>query len=280
MADRVRVTLTKREAESPFGRRLINQIMSMSDDGDLEVAEVAELHRLLREGPSEIEAVRFLRKITTGILADGQLDEIEAYELRRAMERVVSKAIRSDLTILLSRIGLPGSSSDWARSPSSESWRSDPMTDKQREFILDLGGQLRDGMTKGEASSLIDELLENRPPSPRQVMVLRFFDRLELCSSTKEEVSLWLDDFFFENEHYERAWHRFKVETKHSRNQRNPEVVPIGAYRKYVQERRTPSRESVASYTRVNPKRSNRVVVLGTLAVLTIVLIVVLVLVL
>lgn len=51
-----RVTLTKAQAESHFGQRLINQLSAMGHDGDLSVEEVAALHAMLREGPP-----RFLR---------------------------------------------------------------------------------------------------------------------------------------------------------------------------------------------------------------------------
>lgn len=44
----------------------------------------------------------------------------------------------------------------------SRSWKADPATDKQISFIHDLGGATYEGMTKGEASTLIDSLLAAR----------------------------------------------------------------------------------------------------------------------
>jgi hypothetical protein len=233
MAQSVRVTLTQAQAASPFGQRLIHQIMAISHDGDLTIEEVASLHTILRNGPADMNAVPFLRTVTTSIITDGQLDAVEAYQLRRAMERVVPKAIRIDLTILLSRIGLPSSDEDDAPG-SRRSWRDDPVTARQLEFIRDLGGVPDERLTKGAASELIDDLLARRPPTPRQQMVLRFFDRLDLSSKTKEEVSVWLDDLYAQREDCERAWDRFKIETGDDGSVRDPLVVPIGAFRRYV----------------------------------------------
>lgn len=41
-------------------------------------------------------------------------------------------------------------------------WRDDPMSDPQRDFIRELGGKPSRGMTKGQASDLIDRLIQER----------------------------------------------------------------------------------------------------------------------
>jgi hypothetical protein len=237
MAAPTRVTLTKAEAASPFGQRLIHQILAMSHDGELVVDEVTALHATLLDGPRGFNAVLFLRRITTGILADGCLDDVEAYQLRRAMERVVPKSVRLKLTEVLSDIGLPGSLDEDGLPAARGSWRRDPATARQLLYIENLGGQCMDGMTKGQAASLIDDLLERRPPSPRQHMLLRFFDRVDLSRKTKEEVSAWIDRLYIEHEEYERAWDLFKIDIGDDGSIRDPLVVPIGAYRKYLRTR-------------------------------------------
>jgi hypothetical protein len=238
MSKSTRVTLTKTEAASAYGQRLIHQIMAMSDDGALTLEEVRVLHRLVMEGPTEMNAVPFLRLRTVRILLDNQLDQVEMYQLRRDMERVVPKEVRDNLTILLSRIGLPTEEGEEA---TGQAWHGDPITARQREFIRDLGGECNESMTKGQASALIDSLLERRPPSPRQQMVLRFFDRLDMMAETKENVSIWLDGLYAQHEEYERAWHLFKDDIGDDGTVRDPSVVPIGAYRRYLRPRTAPT---------------------------------------
>lgn len=238
MSKTIRVTLTRNQAATAYGSRLINQILAMSRDGIFEVAEVKALHELLRAGPVDFNAVQFLRAVTTEILVDDRLDEFESYRLRRAMERVVPKHIRGDISELLSRSGLPADDPDDEEDPfaprMARSWYNDPITAKQFDYILALGGTPTENMTKGEASRAIDRLLHERPPTPRQQMVLRFFDRLDLMRSTKEEVGVWLDDLYIRNEEFERAWHRFKLEIGDDGTIRDPNVVPIGAFRRYL----------------------------------------------
>ncbi len=238
-----RVTLTKKDAESPWGQRLIHQILAVSHDGELTIDEVRIVHARLREGPPTSNAIAFLRALTTNILADGVLDAIETYELRRAMERVVPKTVRMQLTELLSGIGLPTTEieddEDQRDAPSRSrrlagDWRSDPVTQRQLSFIRELGGNANERMTKGAASELIDDLLERRPPTPRQLMLLRFFDRVDMAKRTKEEVSVWIDEFYATDERYERAWDQFKVDVGDDRTIRDPQSVPIGEYRKYM----------------------------------------------
>jgi hypothetical protein len=245
MAKSKRVTLTKTEAASAYGQRLIHQILAISDDGNLTIEEVRALHAVLMDGPMEIEAVPFLRAKTTVVLHDGELDHLEMYQLRCAMERVVPKDVRSDLTILLSRIGLPTMEEEEEDGGYrvKRSWHDDPVTTRQLEFIRDLGGVATERMTKGAASLLIDQLLERRPPSPRQRMVLRFFDRVDLMEKTKEEISIWLDALYRQHEEYEQAWHLFKAAIGDDGSMCDPSIVPIGAYRQYLRSPRAPTAE-------------------------------------
>lgn len=48
----------------------------------------------------------------------------------------------------------------WTRSKQSTSWRSDPATDRQREFANELGIKFSKNITKGELSDLISEVTE------------------------------------------------------------------------------------------------------------------------
>lgn len=233
MASGVRVTLTQRQAATAYGQRLVHTILAMSHDGNLSLEEVAGLTAVLRDGPADMNAVPFLRAICRDILADNEFDDMEAYRLRRAMERVVPKAVRMKVSELLSGLGLP-SDEDEGPFGGARAWRNDPATARQLDYIRNLGGCADAEMKKGEAARLIDALLQRRPPTPRQVMVMRFFDRLDLASKTKEEISAWIDDLYAQHESFERAWDIFKLEIGDDRTIQDPTIVPLGAYRKYI----------------------------------------------
>lgn len=229
MAKRTRITLTKSECETPTGRRLVDFIFSMCHDGCLDIAEVDKLHLFLREDTSDIAAIPYLRAITREAVADGTINESEAYALKLAFERVIPKEGRGIISTHLQSIGLPTSDAY----DESEDWMQHEATEKQIKYIVDLGGQVSARMTKGEASQLIERLLERRPPTPRQTMLLRFFDRLDLLQLSKEEISLWVDELYARDERCERAWERYKRETNHDPYCNDAAIVPIGAFREY-----------------------------------------------
>lgn len=230
MIKRTRITLTKTECESPTGKQLIDLIFSMCHDGCLNISEVDALHIFLRNDTSTIAAIPYLRAITREHVADGAISDAEAYALKVAFERVVPKEARGIISTHLQNIGLP-STHEYDSAPA---WTEDEATHKQIAYIVDLGGTVTPGMSKGEASELIEQLLERRPPTPRQRMLLRFFDRLDLLQATKEDVSLWIDELYASDEGLERAWDRFKRETNQDPSEQDATIVPVGAFRKYV----------------------------------------------
>jgi hypothetical protein len=231
MAKRTRITLTKAECESPTGKRLVDLIFSMCHDGCLAISEVDELHIFLRNDSSAIAAIQYLRAITREAVADGAINDAEAYALKLAFERVVPKEARGIVSTHLQNIGLPTVHQD----EFAGEWTEHEATHKQIAYIVNLGGTVAPGLTKGQASQLIDQLLERRPPTPRQTMLLRFFDRLDLLQTTKEDVSLWIDELYASDERLERAWDRFKRETNHDPSEQDATIVPVGAFKKYLQ---------------------------------------------
>src|SRR5688500_2373300 len=186
MAKRTRITLTKAESDCPTGKRLIDLILSMCHDGCLTIAEVDELHIFLRDDASAIAAVTYLRAISREAVADGAINNAEAYALKLAFERVVPKEARGIISTHLQSIGLPAVREYEVQA----AWTEHEATHRQIAYIVDLGGAVAPGMTKGQASELIEQLLERRPPTPRQRMLLRFFNRLDLLQATKDDVSL------------------------------------------------------------------------------------------
>lgn len=231
MVKRTRITLTKTECDSPTGKRLVDLIFSMCHDGRLEISEVDELHIFLRNDSSAIAAIPYLRAITREAVADGAINEAEAYALKLAFERIIPKEARGIVSTHLQSIGLPTMQYD----EFAGEWTEHEATHKQIDYIVNLGGTVTPGLTKGEASQLIDQLLQRRPPTPRQTMLLRFFDRLDLLQATKDDVSLWVDQLYASNERLERAWERFKRETNHDPFGQEATIVPVGAFKQYLQ---------------------------------------------
>jgi len=72
---------------------------------------------------------------------------------------------------LLKRFRL-GEARHSAKGVQEADWKSDDATQKQLDYIESLSGNRPAGLTKGQASTLIDQLL---PPDPSDLQVLRFF---------------------------------------------------------------------------------------------------------
>jgi DNA-directed RNA polymerase specialized sigma24 family protein len=229
MPKTVRITLTKAQAEGEDGHALLNLMLDICHDGEVTLEEAEDLYGKLRTLSADIPAVPYLRCIAREAIADGTIDKHEAYNLKKAMMRVATKEVRGVIETHLDSIGLPPPDRS-----SRSSWRGDPATARQLDYIVGLGGQPTDGMAKGEASDLIEELLERRPPTPRQVLLLRFFDRVDLMGETKDAVSAWIDEVFARSLRHEQAWMRFKRETNHDPHETDPATVPVGAYRDYL----------------------------------------------
>jgi hypothetical protein len=223
-----RLTLLKKEADSPFGKKLLSFIFDVCHDGRISLGEIESLHTFLLENPSDISAAVLLRAQTREMLSDNQIDPLDEYNLKTYFVRITPKVFRGIIETHLESIGLPVSAHG------SLSWKNDRATARQIDYIIALGGKPSLDLTKGKASRLIDALLERRPPTPRQVMLLRFFNRLDLLDKNKDEVSEYIDGLFHFDTKYELAWARFKRETGQSRFNMDPSTVPIGACRQYM----------------------------------------------
>jgi hypothetical protein len=160
-------------------------------------------------------AIADLVVLMKGIVADGKIDDLELRELllwRSRHQTVVRRQPLKPFTEFLDSILADGEmSSDehidllaWGRwmddvrqrmeSTSEKAfvapepppqrarsdWRSDPITDKQRNFAEELGAKPRDlkGMTKGQASALIDKLLMQRDMAKYDTIADRMGDRI------------------------------------------------------------------------------------------------------
>ena len=115
-------------------------------------------------------------------------------------------------------------------------------TEKQTCFIRELGGNPPAGISQAAATKLIETLLveqretqaRERSPTPRQTMVLRFWNRMDLVQSSQWEVEQWLSQFYREDPRRKEAWEIFKKENGDDGSQHNPSWVTIGVGESYL----------------------------------------------
>ena len=107
-------------------------------------------------------------------------------------------------------------------------------TERQLQYIRDLGGNPPAGITHADAAGIIRQLLARQQPTPRQMMVLRFWNKTDLMQSTKDEVAAWLGQFYDEDPRRKEAWEKFKLENEEDGSQHDPSFVPMGAGESYL----------------------------------------------
>jgi len=112
----------------------------------------------------------------------------------------------------------------------------DPATDRQLEYIRHLGGDIPIGLTKSNASLIIDHLTEHpNQPTSRQIMVLRFWNRMDLANLSRREIAEWQNRFYAEDPLRKAAWTLYKFKTKDDGSQHDPSWVEIGAGENFYQ---------------------------------------------
>jgi hypothetical protein len=253
-----RVTFTKAQCEMQVVQDLMRLLCDISDRGSDCADGVRALNAWLRKAPySDIAAINFLLSATNDFFKGGQTPQ-GIFIMQAAIERVLPKNIRDGVIQRRQRA--------WDESPASENQVSyirslggkatvgmtrqeasqliDHLTqftatEKQLDFIRSLGGTPPAGISKAEASSLIERLLaeehtQERRPTLRQLMVLRFWNRMDLENSSKYEISEWLDRFYNENPFRKGAWEMFKLEQGDDGSQSDPSRVPLGVGETYL----------------------------------------------
>jgi len=115
-------------------------------------------------------------------------------------------------------------------------------TQNQLDYIRSLGGNPSPGLSRADVDEIIpqlqqkyqESLAKQQSPSPRQIMVLRFWNRMDLEQSSKWEVEQWLTQFYDEDPHRRAAWETFKLENSDDGSQRDPSWVMLGAGERYL----------------------------------------------
>jgi hypothetical protein len=300
-----RVSLTKRQIAEEQGAKLLSLLCEITADGKLTEDEVKNLGDWLLENQAlDYPSVGLLLEVLARVLADGAVSEEERLELHLAIERVLPVTERGKARE--NRQALeeseehehrdphrdkaadfeksekdPFQSADFARR--SADWKNDPATEAQRKFIKSLGGTLRPGATKWEASSIIDARLGNQPLSNRQMMVLRFWNRPLRKGEDKRGVVDWLDSFYRDDPDRKLAWELFKQEAEDNGLQGDPSRVPLGIGPNYLARIKRGGKDAIplfrpesSSGTKGNPSVSVlHVKTIGTWVVLLIIAIIV-----
>jgi hypothetical protein len=216
-----RLSLTKSQLSSPVGQELLDLLLNIGKDGVLEYEELEQLSDFLnRSKNSEVPGILFLFNLMIAVCEDQKITSEELIEIQLGIERVLPPATRAD--IRRSRLAL-------VPPPSPE-----PATERQLEYIHILGGTPPPNLSKWDASELIDQLKQNPPASPRQIMFLRFWGRTDLIGCSRDQVTAWMSDFIDEDERRKHAWNRYKAEVGDDGSQRDPSSVPIGIGKDYL----------------------------------------------
>ena len=216
-----RLSLTKGQLASPVGQDFLGLLLEIGKDGVLEYEELERLSDFLNQHKNcEITGISFLFNLMVEVCEDQKITPEELVEIQLGIERVLPPATRAE--IKRSRLAL-------LPPPLPE-----PATERQLEYILILGGTPPPFLSKWDASELIDQLKQSPPASPRQIMFLRFWGRMDLVSCSRDEVTAWMSDFIDEDERRKRAWNRYKEQIGDDGSQRDPAFVPIGIGPNYL----------------------------------------------
>ncbi len=229
---RIRITLTKAQAAAPAGAALIRLLEATTADGVLSEIEVTALRAWLNTelaATAALPAVEYLRRVLDDALGDGVLTDDERLGVLRAIERVLppaSRTVAKDARVaarLQQAVGESAVAKDLEESADGRLASS-----RQKAYLRALGHEPDEALTLSKASTLIDQLKRSPRPSPRQRMVLRFWDQRELESRSREEVSDWMDEWYDEDPRRLQAWETWKRANTGANAGNDPALVPVG----------------------------------------------------
>jgi len=255
---RRRVSLTRNQLHDEQGAELLALLSEIIADGKLTDDEIQRLTDwLIAHQGCDLPAVEFLVECVHGVVSRGHLSESDRLELQLGIEKVLPVSHRG-FARHAREAAHPAPAPDPAdkslpritaddlkrmaqnappplRGPRHSDWRDDSMTEPQRHFIKSLGGTIRADATKGEASELIDQLLNgHKPISSRQQMVLRFWGHSVPAGQGCREIMTWMDEFYHADPDRKVAWELFKQESEDNGLQGDPSRVPVGIGPQYL----------------------------------------------
>jgi hypothetical protein len=234
--------MTKAQADSPAGQEFIQMALDLAGDGELTPKELLRLRDWLKTRPEPIPAFHHIRVLLDDAWEDGVITDAERSLLHRQIERVTPRDVREKLIAAREEAERERMQALYEQSLREEEEREIkkrleyPASDAQLHYLAALGVEVPDDISKDEASTLIDDALSsNKSITPRQWMVLRFWNRIPPPAHWgRRAVSEWMDEWYAENPDRLAAWELFKEETGDFGNARDPERVPIGIGEQYL----------------------------------------------
>ncbi len=216
-----RITLTKTQAKLPEIQQFIELLVQIAADGVVSYEELQTLTEWLNTHKEcDVSAVKYLFQLLLRVCEDGKITDDETFEIQLGIERILPKEYRIQITEKRKSV-----------------YYNQPASDSQLELIQKMTGSRPLGLTRSQASETLDSLFNNYSNStatPRQIMFLRFWNRVDLISRTRQEISEWMSSFINEDQTHWAVWQLFKDDVDDDGSQRDPSFVPIGACEKYL----------------------------------------------
>jgi len=213
-----RVTLTKSQLKMPEVEEFVVLLVNIASDGALSHEDLQKLTDWLNmHAKLEVPAVRFMVDLMLRICADGKLTDEEIFEVQLGIERVLPKDFRTKVAETRKSV-----------------YYDQPASENQLDTIENIIHRRPAGLNRRQASEMLDDLFKNPPASNRQIMFLRFWNRMDLATKSRREISQWMDSFIKADRARWLAWDLFKEDCDDDGSQRDPSFVPIGAAEKYL----------------------------------------------
>ena len=230
-----RITLTAKQLETEGGKALLDYLWWLAEDGYVSDEEINHMSGWLAQASHipDVTGIHYLKELVDAVLLDGFIEEGERAEIHRAILRILPKDYRAAAKQQKDNLDAAYKAREDLQGRKTEALA----TEKQISYLISLGGQPYEGMTKREASEAITSLTDRDGPTVRQKMVLRFWNRLDMLSCSVDEVSYWMDDFYRQDERHLDAWELWKYENgdRGGRSIDQIDTVPIGAGFEYLQ---------------------------------------------
>ena len=230
-----RITLTDKQLETEGVKALLDYLWWLAEDGYVSDEEINHMSGWLAQASHipGVTGIHYLKELVDAVLLDGFIEEGERAEIHRAILRILPKDYRAAAKQQKDNLDAAYKAREDLQRRKTEALA----TEKQISYLISLGGQPYEGMTKREASEAITSLTDRDGPTVRQKMVLRFWNRLDMLSCSVDEVSYWMDDFYRQDERHLDAWELWKYENgdRGGRSIDQIDTVPIGAGFEYLQ---------------------------------------------
>jgi hypothetical protein len=79
-----------------------------------------------------------------------------------------------------------------------------------------------------ESSPHVEQVFNHSDPTQRQIMLLRFWNRMDLANRSRGEIVNWLENFYAQDSRRKSAWELYKLQNKDDGTQHDPSWVKIG----------------------------------------------------